>query len=173
MNDDERIVVDVDKVNRLLKDLKMSTPEARKAIRGALVSSARIIQRQARTNLMSVKNKDGSLLKSENLKGWVRYSVYRGNDGVRVHVQQSFFKKWNPSFLLRFFEAGTNDRYNRKLRAGRLKGRALRKKRYTGRILESKFFSKSVEMRRRWAEEKLKYNLIRYIERIARKRKRQ
>lgn len=170
MNDDERIVVDVDKVNRLLKDLKMSTPEARKAIRGALVSSARIIQRQARTNLMSVKNKDGSTLKSDNLKKWVRYSVYRKNDGVRIHIQQKKKGKWNPSFLLKFFEEGTEMRWNEKVKKGRLKGHSLKKRRYTGYISTSKFFSKSVEMRRRLAEEKLKYNLIKHIERIANKR---
>lgn len=116
MSDEVRTVVDTDKVNRLLEDLKMSKPEARKAIRGALVSSARIIQRQARTNLMGVNNSDGSTLKSDNLKKWVRYSVYRKNDGVRVHIQQTWTKKWNPSFLLRFFEGGTRMRWNKKVK---------------------------------------------------------
>ncbi len=170
MSDEVRTVVDTDKVNRLLENLKMSKPEARKAIRGALVSSARIIQRQARINLDSVTNKDGSTLKSETLKQWVRYTVYRQNDGVRIHIQQTWTKKWNPSFLLRFFEGGTKMRWNKKVKRGRLKGHALKKKRYTGKIVASKFFSRAVEAKKQTAEDKLEYYLIRHIERIAKKR---
>lgn len=170
MSDEVRTFVDTDKVNRLLENLKMSKPEARKAIRGALVSSARIIQRQARINLDSVTNKDGSTLKSETLKQWVRYTVYRQNDGVRIHIQQTWTKKWNPSFLLRFFEGGTKMRWNKKVKRGRLKGHALKKKRYTGKIVASKFFSRAVEAKKQTAEDKLEYYLIRHIERIAKKR---
>lgn len=170
MSDEVRTVVDTDKVNRLLENLKMSKPEARKAIRGALVYSARIIQRQARINLDSVTNKDGSTLKSETLKQWVRYTVYRQNDGVRIHIQQTWTKKWNPSFLLRFFEGGTKMRWNKKVKRGRLKGHALKKKRYTGKIVASKFFSRAVEAKKQTAEDKLEYYLIRHIERIAKKR---
>lgn len=170
MSDEVRTVVDTDKVNRLLENLKMSKPEARKAIRGALVSSARIIQRQARINLDSVTNKDGSTLKSETLKQWVRYTVCRQNDGVRIHIQQTWTKKWNPSFLLRFFEGGTKMRWNKKVKRGRLKGHALKKKRYTGKIVASKFFSRAVEAKKQTAEDKLEYYLIRHIERIAKKR---
>lgn len=170
MSDEVRTVVDTDKVNRLLENLKMSKPEARKAIRGALVSSARIIQRQARINLDSVTNKDGSTLKSETLKQWVRYTIYRQNDGVRIHIQQTWTKKWNPSFLLRFFEGGTKMRWNKKVKRGRLKGHALKKKRYTGKIVASKFFSRAVEAKKQTAEDKLEYYLIRHIERIAKKR---
>ena len=154
----------------MLENLKMSKPEARKAIRGALVSSARIIQRQARINLDSVTNKDGSTLKSETLKQWVRYTVYRQNDGVRIHIQQTWTKKWNPSFLLRFFEGGTKMRWNKKVKRGRLKGHALKKKRYTGKIVASKFFSRAVEAKKQTAEDKLEYYLIRHIERIAKKK---
>ena len=171
MNDEVRAVVDTEKVNRLLEDLKMSKPEARKAIRGALVSSARIIQRQARTNLMAVNNSDGSQLKSNNLKQWVRYSVYRKNDGVRIHIQQTWTKKWNPSFLLRFFEGGTRMRWNKKLKKGRLKGRTLKTPRYTGKIIASRFFSRAVDAKKQAAQDKFEYYLIRHIERIAKKRK--
>lgn len=170
MSDEIRAVVDTDKVNRLLEDLKMSKPEARKAIRSALVSSARIIQRQARTNLIGVNNSDGSTLKSENLKKWVRYSVYRKNDGVRVHIQQTWTKKWNQSFLLRFFEEGTRMRWNKKVKKGRLKGHALKKQRYTGKIIASKFFSRAVDAKKQAAQDKLEYYLIRHIERIAKKK---
>lgn len=170
MSDEVRTVVDTDKVNRLLENLKMSKPEARKAIRSALVSSARIIQRQARTNLIGVNNSDGSTLKSENLKKWVRYSVYRKNDGVRVCIQQTWTKKWNPSFLLRFFEEGTMMRWNKKVKKGRLKGHALKKQRYTGKIIASKFFSRAVDAKKQAAQNKLEYYLIRHIERIAKKK---
>ncbi len=170
MSDEVRTVVDTDKVNRLLENLKMSKPEARKAIRSALVSSARIIQRQARTNLIGVNNSDGSTLKSENLKKWVRYSVYRKNDGVHVHIQQTWTKKWNPSFLLRFFEEGTMMRWNKKVKKGRLKGHALKKQRYTGKIIASKFFSRAVDAKKQAAQNKLEYYLIRHIERIAKKK---
>lgn len=118
-NDYIEATIDVSKVNRMFKELNMSTDESRKALRRGLAASARVIQRQAKSNLNTVQNKaSGTPLSSTNLKKWVRYVVYRRTLGFRVHIQQSrgSSKKENPSFLLKFFEEGTNDRFNKKVK---------------------------------------------------------
>lgn len=89
-NDYIEATIDVSKVNRMFKELNMSTDESRKALRRGLAASARVIQRQAKSNLNTVQNKaSGTPLSSTNLKKWVRYVVYRRTLGFRVHIQQS------------------------------------------------------------------------------------
>lgn len=172
-NDYIEATIDVSKVNRMFKELNMSTDESRKALRRGLAASARVIQRQAKSNLNTVQNKaSGTPLSSTNLKKWVRYVVYRRTLGFRVHIQQSrgSSKKENPSFLLKFFEEGTNDRFNKEVKKEGLFSRRLRKERYTGKIYASHFFSNASKSKIGEAQSTLQKHIERHIQKIASKR---
>lgn len=167
------ITIDVAKVNRMFKELNMSTDESRKALRRGLAASARVIQRQAKANLNMVQNKaSGKTLASKNLKKWVRYVVYKRTLGFRVHIQESrgSSKQENPSFLLKFFEEGTDDRFNKKVKKERMFTRRLRKERYTGKITASHFFSTASRSKIGEAQSTLQKNIEKYIQKIASKR---
>lgn len=167
------ITIDVAKVNRMFKELNMSTDESRKALRRGLAASARVIQRQAKANLNMVQNKaSGKTLASKNLKKWVRYVVYKRTLGFRVHIQESrgSSKQENPSFLLKFFEEGTDDRFNKKVKKERMFTRRLRKERYTGKITASHFFSNASREKIGEAQSTLQKNIEKHIQKIASKR---
>ena len=167
------VKIDVARVNRLLKELNLSTGESRKALRRGLAASARIIQRQAKSNLNAVKNRaSGTTLVSNNLKEWVRYVVYKRTLGFRVHIQESrgSSKKENPSFLLKFFEEGTDDRFNKKVKKERMFSRRLRKERYTGKISASHFFSTASKSKIGEAQSTLQKHIEKHIQKIASKR---
>ena len=167
------VKVDVNRINRMFKELNMSTDESRKALRRGLAASARVIQRQAKANLSTVYNMaSGTTLNATNLKKWVRYVVYKRTLGFRVHIQESkgSSKKENPSFLLKFFEEGTNDRFNKKVKKERMFTRKLRKERYTGRIYASHFFSTASKSKIGEAQSTLQKHIERHIQKIASKR---
>ena len=167
------VKIDVARINRLFKELNLSTDEAKKALRRGLAASARVIQRQAKANLDTVQNRaSGTTLAATNLKKWVRYVVYRRTLGFRVHIQESkgASKKENPSFLLKFFEEGTDIRFNKKIKKGRMFTRRLRKERYTGRITESHFFSDASKSKINEAKSTLQKHIEKHIQKIASKR---
>lgn len=166
------VKIDVARVNRLFKELNLSTGESRKALRRGLAASARVIQRQAKSNLNAVKNRaSGTTLVSNNLKKWVRYVVYKRTLGFRVHIQESrgSSKKENPSFLLKFFEEGTDDRYNKKVKKERMFTKRLKKERYTGKITASHFFSAASKSKIGEAQSTLQKHIERHIQKIANK----
>lgn len=167
------ITIDVGKINRMFKDLNMNTNDSRKALRRGLAASARVIQKQAKANLNMVQNKaSGKTLASKNLKKWVRYVVYKRTLGFRVHIQESrgSSKQENPSFLLKFFEEGTDDRFNKKVKKERMFTRRLRKERYTGKITASHFFSNASREKIGEAQSTLQKNIEKHIQKIASKR---
>lgn len=167
------VKIDVARVNRLFKELNLSTGESRKALRRGLAASARVIQRQAKSNLNAVKNRaSGTTLVSNNLKKWVRYVVYKRTLGFRVHIQESrgSSKKENPSFLLKFFEEGTDDRFNKKVKKERMFTKRLKKERYTGKITASHFFSTASKSKIGEAQSTLQKHIERHIQKIANKR---
>lgn len=167
------ITIDVGKINRMFKDLNMSTNDSRKALRRGLAASARVIQKQAKANLNMVQNKaSGKTLASKNLKKWVRYVVYKRTLGFRVHIQESrgSSKKENPSFLLKFFEEGTDERFNKRIKKERMFSRRLRKERYTGKISASHFFSTASKSKINEAQSTLQKHIEKHIQKIASKR---
>nr|DAZ36741.1 MAG TPA: hypothetical protein [Caudoviricetes sp.] len=167
------VTIDVARINRLFKELNMNTDEARRALKRGLAASARLIQRQAKTNLGAVHNQaSGTLLSTTNLKKWVRYVVYKRTLGFRVHIQESrgSSKKENPSFLLKFFEEGTDERFNKRIKKERMFSRRLRKERYTGKISASHFFSTASKSKIGEAQSTLQKHIERHIQKIANKR---
>lgn len=165
-----KVKVDVARVVALLKELNMTMPESKKALKRALGASARIIQKQAKANLGNVTNgASGSTLKADGLKRFVRYKVYRDANGAWVHIQKS--KGKNKSYMLKWFEEGTDERYNGRRKRKILWNRKLSKKRYTGYIRPSHFFSTAVKSKKNEAEDRLEELIIKYIKKVAEKRK--
>lgn len=167
------VTIDVARINRLFKELNMNTDEARRALKRGLAASARLIQRQAKTNLGAVHNQaSGTLLSTTNLKKWVRYVVYKRTLGFRVHIQESrgSSKKENPSFLLKFFEEGTDERFNKRIKKERMFSRRLGKERYTGKISASHFFSTASKSKIGEAQSTLQKHIEKHIQKIASKR---
>lgn len=171
IGDNYEITIDVGKINRMFKDLNMSTNDSRKALRRGLAASARVIQKQAKANLNMVQNKaSGKTLASKNLKKWVRYVVYKRTLGFRVHIQQS--KGKNKSYVLKWLENGTKPRWQkyRKWRPLKQSIPFKTKKRYTGKITASHFFSNASREKIGEAQSTLQKNIEKHIQKIASKR---
>lgn len=171
MNDEGlKLIVDANKINAMLRELSMSCSESKTALKRALGASARVIQKQGKANLGSVVNAaSGTPLKADSLKKYVRYKVYRDATGVRVHIQKT--KGKNKSYILKFLEEGTQARFNKRRKRKVLWDRRLSRKRYTGFIAPSHFFSKAVKQKKNEAEMSLQSNIEKYIQKIAAKRK--
>lgn len=178
-------VVDSRKINALFNELSFNKGEAKQALKGGLRKSAQIIQKQARLNLQSVRNRaSGTTLNSKNLMQFVKITVYRNAKGVRIDImddkrastnkrlQKSGIE--NKSFILKFFALGTDARYTKShKRTGYSRRTAKRIGRggYRGIIGESQFFRLAVEAKKEDAENMLEKAIIEQIKRVVKRRK--
>lgn len=182
---DGRIEVDVTRINALLNGLKMTNKEAKQAIKGGLRKSMQVVQRQARMNLRSVKNEaTGKTLDSRNLLQFVRLIVYKSAQGASVNVMDDKRKSTNArlekkgmankSFTLKFFAAGTQDRYTKSHnRSGRGRKGIKRNGRggFRGKIGNSGFLSRAYDAKKREAEKMLEDSIVEYINKVVNRRR--
>lgn len=182
---DGRVEVDVKRVNGLLNGLKMTNKEAKAAIKGGLRKSMQIVQKQARTNLKGVKNEaTGQTLDSKHLLQFVRLIVYKDAQGASVNVMDDKRKSTNTrlqkkgmenkSFTLKFFAAGTDERYTKshtRTGQGRKGIRRKGKGGYRGRIGKSGFLKKAYDLKKREAERTLEEAIMKHIIKVANRRK--
>lgn len=191
----QSVQVDTSRINELFDRLNMSDKEAKNAIRRSLRESGNLVKNQTVADLKMVRNKDGSSLKWAGLVNFLRVAVYRDASGVVVtgldqrkktneKLEKQGIKK-NPSFILRFINQGTKERYARryKLKKVRKKGLHYQKPgtgqrerngnglRYRGHIRASWFFTTAWESKKDEAMSRLEDGIIRHIEKIASKRK--
>lgn len=185
MSDNVQVIVDTDKINRMIDELRMSDRETRQAVRRGISQAAGLIQKQAKNNLSTVTNSDGTSLDSKNLKQFVRLTVYKDTQGARVDIlddkrgstNRRLAKKGleNKSFVLKFFELGAVDRYRKSRKIIRIGGRKnytrTGKGGYTGTIVASHFFTQAVSSKQGEAERVLESFIINNIQRVANKRK--
>lgn len=179
------IEVDKAKINKMLDDLSFTKAEAKKALKGGLRDSAKIIQKQARINLKGVRNQaSGTTLKAQNLIQFVRIAVYKSGTGARVDIMDDKRKSTNKrlerkgqdnkSFLLKFFATGTDGRFTKShKRIGYGKRVAKRSGRggYRGVIGKSDFFKKAVDAKQKEAENMLSKAIVEQINKIVKRRK--
>lgn len=182
---DGRIEVDVKRINALLNGLKMTNKEAKRAIKGGLRKSMQVVQRQARMNLRGVKNEaTGKTLDSRNLLQFVRLIVYKDAQGASVNVMDDKRKSTNArlekkgmankSFTLKFFAAGTQDRYTKSHnRSGRGRKGINRSGRggFRGKIGNSGFLSRAYDAKKREAEKMLEDSIVEYINKVVNRRR--
>jgi hypothetical protein len=178
------IEVDKTKINRLMDDLSFTKAEAKRALKGGLRESAKVIQKQAKINLKAVRNQaSGTTLKAQNLVQFVRIAVYKSGTGARIDImddkRKSTYKrlakkgKDNKSFILKFFATGTDDRYTKshtKAGYGRRTERSGRGG-FRGRIGKSNFFKLAVDSKQKEAERMLSNSIIEQINKIVKRRK--
>lgn len=174
------VSVDASQVRQLLKDLGLDNKETIKAFRGGFLRAATIIQRQAKTNLKNVTTKSGTL-KSHQLLAYIRKAVYKDGKGVyvtalpdnRASTSKRLKKKGikNKSFVLRFFEGGTEERWTEtKRRKFGIKG-VIKTRNYRGRIQPTNFFSNAVKSKQKEAEQQVNRMIVERINQIVKKRK--
>lgn len=182
---DGRIEVDVKRINALLNGLKMTNKEAKRAIKGGLRKSMQVVQRQARMNLRGVKNEaTGKTLDSRNLLQFVRLIVYKDAQGASVNVMDDKRRSTNArlekkgmankSFTLKFFAAGTQDRYTKSHnRSGRGRKGIKRSGRggFRGKIGNSGFLSSAYDAKKREAEKMLEDSIVEYINKVVNRRR--
>lgn len=169
-----KLTVDTTRLNEQLNAHRMTTPEARRAIRNGLAAAGRIIRNQARANLKVVQGKHG-IINYAPLLRFVKFKVYKDNRGVRIDILGGSTKRQRASlqkkgikdlgYILKFFDLGTDYRFNK-----RRKGKLLKTRRFTGDIKPSGFFQKAVKSKGQEAQDKLQGFIEKQIERIARRR---
>lgn len=173
------VKVDAKDVMRMLSDLKLTDKESKRAFKGGFRKAAGLIQRQARANLKGAQTKSGTFNASSLLR-FIRVSVYKDGRGANVSAlpltqkQAGKMKRKgikDKSFILRFFEGGTDERWTEtKRRNGVVKG-VIKTKNYRGRITKTEFFSKAVKSKQKEAEQNIHRFISEQIERIAKKRR--
>lgn len=175
----KEVEVDASQVKRLLKNLNLNDKETQRAFRGGFLKAATIIQRQGKANLKSVSTKSGTL-DYKNLVGFVRKAIYKDGKGayisalpdIRRNTNKRLEKRGlkNKSFVLRFLEGGTEERWaGTKRRNGVLKG-VIKTRNYRGRIQPTYFFSKAISSKKNEAEQSVNRMIVEQINRIVKKR---
>lgn len=155
-----KVVVDVDKINRLLTQL--NDKEAKKAIKAAIRKSALIIRKGAQSNLVSLfPNANKTVTKNgithKPLKNDINLAVYRNASGARIDLLDKR-KKDARSYVLRFIELGTTER-------------ATKKGANRGNMKAYNFFSDAVNAKKAEAESTLEQNIVDAINKIVNKNK--
>lgn len=168
--DEFRVIVDTDKINRLLNDLRMTDKEARQAVRRGLSQSVSLIRKKAQSNLSQVGSR------TKNLNKFIRVGLYKKSDGANITILPDRRRKtetrlakkglYNKSFLLRFFESGTDER-----NVTHRRGRKMKKTANRGYIKASKFFSNAVSSKKAEAEKTLEEFIVKNIQKVANRRK--
>ena len=131
MND--KFEVDASKVLAMLNEF--SKNERKQVFRSATRNALNIVKKQALQNLRSViapneinkKDKWGN-----SFRNGITIKVKRNNKEGVIHIMKNF--------KMKFFEMGTKQRYTKTWR-----GKPLRKKRFTGTIKASHFFTNSIK----------------------------
>lgn len=125
-------------------DLAIS--EANKILRGSVSLVINAIADTAKTNLISeVKGAKNTLPEGGALYKGIRAFVYKDKATGVVHVLGDTHTN-DGTWRLRFFEAGTEPRYNRKLKGKTKTGKPrYTKGRFTGKIEPTWFFQKAIK----------------------------
>jgi hypothetical protein len=131
----------------------------KQTFRTVLRKGATILQKQTISNLKGiVKNIDRINTKyNSSLRKGVKYSIGKDNQSAKVHIMNDF--------RLKFFELGTQERYNKKI-----KGKPLKKERYVGKIRPYYFFKTAKEQTETQIFSSMEKMLIETIEKINNKK---
>lgn len=154
-----KVIVDVEKINRLLTQL--NDKEAKKAIKAALRKSILVIRKGAQSNLVSLfPSANKSVTKGgiihKPLKNDINIAVYRNASGARIDLLDKR-KKDSRSYILRFIELGATER-------------ATKKGANRGNMKAYNFFGDAVTAKKTEAESMLEQNIVDAIKKIVNKK---
>lgn len=185
-NQDVQLQVDVEWVNKMLDELSFDDRRTRNFMRSVLRKAGRVIRDEARSNLQSVRTKQGRL-KTDNLVESVKMTVYRNTTGVRVDampekrssVKRRMVKagRSDHSFVLRFVEGGTKPRTTKghwNFRTWIDRKRVIHRGRpgYRGIIPASHFLQRAWDSKKDEAQHIAEKGIVDRINRIAKRKRR-
>lgn len=149
--------IDVKKVLQMFSEFNEKL--RKKTFKTALRKSANILKKQTITNLKaSVNHIDRRDKWGNTLRKGVGIAVAKTGYSAKVHLMKNF--------KLKFFEMGTDDRYQKTFKRKRLK-----KQRYVGKIKPLWFFKKAKEQTETKVFDSIEQNLINTIKKINEKYK--
>ena len=152
----EKFEIDAKEVIRMLAGLDSKL--RKKAYRDGIRKSLTIVRKEAISRLRNVVGKGASRRKDnygKTLESGVRYKIYKDVSGGNVNILGNYKLKW--------FELGTKPRQNsRKKTTSKL----LKKKRNTGQIRPSYFFTKAYESKEKEVFSTLEKNIADAIKKI-------
>lgn len=134
----------------------------KQAYRKGISKSLAIVRKEAIKNLRAVVAKGASRKKdiyNNTLEKGIKYKVYKNADGGNVNILGNYKLKW--------FELGTKERYNKQNKTTRT---YLKKKRYTGTIKASHFFTKAYTSKEKEVFNTLDKNIADAIKKINQKK---
>lgn len=152
----EKIEIDAKEVIRMLAGLDAKL--RKKAYRDGIRKSLTIVRKEAISRLRSVVGKGASRRKDnygKTLESGVKYKVYKDVSGGNVNILGNYKLKW--------FELGTKPRYNWRKKNPQ---KSLKKKRFTGQIRASHFFTKAYESKEKEVFSTLEKNIADAIKKI-------
>lgn len=158
MNNDAEFTVDVKQVIAMFN--KFNAKLKKKTFSTALRKAANILRKQTVTNLRQVVKRTRTKNKwnGKTLESGIRIKIAKSAQAAKVHIMNDF--------RLKFFEMGTSDRYVTKV-----KGKRLKKSRYTGRIDAKRFFQKAKQSTETQVFNSIEQHLIDVIKKINEKHK--
>lgn len=131
----------------------------KKTFRTVLRKSSNILRKQAISNLKAhVQNIDKKDKWGNTLRKGIKVKYAKNLSYAKVHIM--------GNFKLKFFEMGTNVRYNKKYR-----NKTLLKRRYTGSITPTRFFTTAKKQTEQQVFNSIKNNLEDTIRKINNKYK--
>lgn len=151
-----KVEIDAKEVIRMLSGLDAKL--RKKAYRDGIRKSLTIVRKEAISRLRSVVSKGASRRKDnygKTLESGIRYKVYKDVSGGNVNILGNYKLKW--------FELGTKERFNYRKKTIR---KSLKKKRKTGSIKASYFFTKSYQSKEKEVFSTLEKNIADAIRKI-------
>lgn len=164
-------LIDCRQLYALADSLSVDSSEMRKAFHRGIMRAGSIVKKQAASNLRAVDYNGNLISNADFLANAILLKVWRSNRGalialldnrkVKIRFKGNTYR--NPSFILRFINAGTAERYTRT--GGRFRVPAGR-----GRMVQKPFFSTAVQQKLAEAQNSIEANITEAIRRIASKR---
>lgn len=158
MNNDGEFTVDAKQVIAMFNEFNAKLKK--KTFTTALRKAANILRKQTVTNLRQIvkRTRSKNRWNGKTLESGIRIKIAKSAQAAKVHIMSDF--------RLKFFEMGTADRYVTKV-----KGRKLKKQRYTGKIEPKRFFQKAKAATESQVFASIEQHLIEVIKKINEKYK--
>lgn len=158
MNNNAEFTVDAKQVITMFNEFNAKLKK--KTFTTVLRKAANILRKQTITNLRQVvkRTRSKNRWNGKTLESGVRIKIAKSAQAAKVHIMSDF--------RLKFFEMGTSDR-----QVTKVKGKKLKKARYTGKIEPKRFFQKAKQTTETQVFNSIEQHLIEVIKKINNKYK--
>ncbi|CAG9894056.1 hypothetical protein BOVA604_1999 [Bacteroides ovatus] len=158
MNNNAEFTVDAKQVITMFNEFNAKLKK--KTFTTVLRKAANILRKQTITNLRQVvkRTRSKNRWNGKTLESGVRIKIAKSAQAAKVHLM--------GDFRLKFFEMGTSDR-----QVTKVKGKKLKKPRYTGKVDAKRFFQKAKQTTESQVFASIEQHLIEVIKKINNKYK--